>query len=367
MSRHLNIHQLVRSILIATTALSSSVAFAAESEVDDKRVKVMERVTVIGTQDRRSEIPGSASIVSKEKLQRYQYTDVHRALQETPGVTVQEEDGFGLRPNIAIRGGRSNRSADLTLMEDGILAAPAPYSAPEAYYFPQMDRMESLEVIKGTGAIKYGPRTTNGVLNMVTKPIPSKKQADILTEGGSFNTLRTGVTTGTSFENGGIMLNAFHKQTDGFKDIDFVGGNTGYNVQDVLGKIRLHTSPTAERYQELEVKLGGYDEISNETYLGLTDNDFAANPFRRYGASQLDQMDVGAWQASATHFIELSPDLDLTTSLYRNEVKRSWYRLNSAQLGGVSRGITAIFDNPIANSAYVNALQSANTAGGTRI
>jgi Fe(3+) dicitrate transport protein len=339
------------------TVLSSPV-YAAE----DKRVKVMERVTVIGSQDRREEIPGSASIVSKETLDRYQYTDVHRALQEVPGVIVQEEDGHGLRPNIAIRGGRSNRSADITLMEDNILTGPAPYAAPEAYYFPQMDRMQSLEVIKGTGSVKYGPRTTNGVLNMVTKPIPTKKQADVVAETGSYGTHRTGLTTGVNLENVGLMLNAVHKETDGFKDVDFIGGDTGYNVQDVLGKFRLSTDKSAEHYQELEIKLGGYDEISNETYLGLTAGDFHANPNRRYGASQLDEMDNTAWQAAATHFIELTPQTNLTSTLYHNEVDRSWYRLNAVRIGGVRRDIGTIFNDPTANAAYIAALQSANSA-----
>ncbi len=351
--------------LAITTALSGN-AFA-EEKTNNKRATVMERVTVIGSEDKREDIAGAASIVKKETLERYQYTDVHRALKEVAGVTVQEEDGHGLRPNIAIRGGRSNRSADITLMEDNILAAPSPYAAPEAYYFPQMDRMESLEVIKGTGAIKYGPRTTNGVLNMVTKPIPSDKQADVIAEGGSHGSLRTGLTTGTSFENGGVLLNAFHKQTDGFKDIDFVGGDTGYDVEDVLGKIRFNTGASAERYQEVEVKLGYYDEISDETYLGLTDNDFNATPNRRYGSSQLDEMDAKAWQVAATHFIEINPDLNLTTTIYNNELDRSWYRLNGVRVGGVRRDLATIFNNQTANAAYIDAIKSADTTGGTFI
>ncbi len=356
------------SVHVATLAITSVMTthvYAEEKKNPDKRVKVMERVTVIGSQDRREDIPGSASIVSEQTLDRYQTTDVHRALQEVPGVAVQEEDGYGLRPNIAIRGGRSNRSADLTLMEDGVLAAPAPYAAPEAYYFPQMDRMKSLEIIKGTGAVKYGPRTTNGVLNMVTKPIPAKKQADFVAEAGSYGSLRTGMTAGASFENGGVMLNAFHKETHGFKDIDFTGGDSGYDVQDVMGKFRLHSDSHAERYQEVEVKFGYYDEISNETYLGLTDDDFAVTPNRRYGSSQLDEMDVGAWQAAATHFIELTPDLDLTTTAYRNEVKRSWYKLDSVRIGGVSRSLSTIFDNPASNASYLSAIKAADTTGGT--
>ncbi len=347
--------------LLTSTSLTN-LSYAEESK---NRAKVLERVTVIGTQDRRQEIPGSASIVDRETFDRYQYTDVNRALREVPGVVIQEEDGYGLRPNISIRGGRSNRSADITLMEDSILTGPAPYAAPEAYYFPQMDRMESLEVIKGTGSIKYGPRTTNGVLNMITKPIPSSKQADFMAEYGSYGSFRTGVTTGTTVDNYGVMLNAFHKQTDGFKDIDFIGGDTGYNVEDYLGKFRVTTKPGAEYYQEVEMKFGYYDEISDETYLGLTNSDFYTSPHRRYAASQLDQMDANAWQSAATHFIELTPDLDLTTTLYHNTVDRTWYRLNGVSLGGTRRDIGVIFSNQAANAAYIDALRDEDGNGAT--
>lgn len=357
-------HKVIKVNMMALTAFAA-LSTAHAQEQDPKRAKLLERVTVIGTQDRREDIPGSASLVGSEMLETFAYTDVHRALRAVPGVIVQEEDGNGLRPNIAIRGGRSNRSADITLMEDGVLAAPAPYSAPSAYYFPQMDRMESLEIIKGTGAIKYGPRTTNGVLNLVTKSIPNQKQADIIAEAGSHNTYRSGITTGTNFANGGVLLNAFHKQSDGFKDIDFVGGDSGYNVQDVVGKFRLNTDESVDIYQELEVKLGYYNEISDETYLGLTDADFATNPNRRYGSSQLDEMDVDANQVSATHFAEITPDIDITTNVYHNKVNRSWYKLHSVTLGAVDRSLSAIFDDQATNAAYVTALQSDNTAGET--
>ena len=355
----------MKSLHFTTAALITLAANSSQAE--ETKTKILDKVTVIGTSEQLEKIPGSASVVKKETLERYQYTDVNRALREVPGVQVQEEDGHGLRPNIAIRGGRSNRSADITLMEDNILAAPAPYSAPDAYYFPQMDRMESLEVIKGAGAVKYGPRTTNGILNMVTKPIPNDDSLKIVTEGGSHGTYRGGVTAGTSTENVGILLNAFHKQTDGFKEIDFVEDESGYNVEDVLTKIRFNTSATSDIYQEFELKFGYYDETSNETYLGLTDDDYKRNPYRRYGSSQLDEMNVHGFHVAATHFIELDPSLNLTTSLYNNRIERNWYRLNSISVGGISKSIGQIFSDPITNAAYVNALKSDNSAGNTFI
>ena len=133
--------------------------------------------------------PGARNILTAEDLQQFGHTDIERMLRRVPGVSLQLEDGFGLRPNISIRGVPSERSARVMLLEDNIPVAPAPYSAPSAYYFPTAGRLAGIEVIKGSAAILQGPNSTGGAINMLTPGIPHSQQGsvmlDLANHGGS--------------------------------------------------------------------------------------------------------------------------------------------------------------------------------------
>ena len=124
-----------------------------------------------------SEVPGSMQRLSSKTLRKMSYADPIRTLHALAGVNVVAEDGFGLRPNVGMRGSGTERSSRITLMEDGVLMAPAPYAAPSAYYFPTIARMEAVEVRKGGSQIAFGPQTAGGALNLVSSSIPDQEVA----------------------------------------------------------------------------------------------------------------------------------------------------------------------------------------------
>ncbi|MEC7822169.1 MAG: TonB-dependent receptor, partial [Candidatus Neomarinimicrobiota bacterium] len=264
-----------------------------------------------------------SAVATELELKQFDDTDVMRVLGRIPGVYVQEEDGYGLRPNIGIRGTGLSRMEKLNVMEDGILIAPAPYASPAAYYSPTMGRMERLEVRKGSAQIKYGPFTTGGSLNYVSTSIPENKLTHVDLTLGSFGRNTLHIKHGDNEGKMAYLVQLFNDKTDGFKELDG-GGDTGYSKLDLLTKFRYMINDN----HAIEMKWSMTDEISDETYLGLTDDDFTSNPLRRYRATQLDEMDADHSQFVLSYATKLSDNISLSASWYRNDFARNWFKLN---------------------------------------
>lgn len=308
-----------------------------EAPVSMKPLLVLQSRTRLSEGVDRDLIPGSVHVIGSRTLEDRPvvFDDVHALLREVPGVNMQEEDGYGLRPNIGMRGTGVERSSKITVMEDGVLAAPAPYAAPSAYYFPVAGRMSAIEVRKGSSQIRYGPNTIGGALNLVSSPIPSTFSVMLDAGAGSDASQKFRARLGDSEEHFGWMVEGYRLRTDGFKELDG-GDDTGFDIQDYVGKFRLNTDLDAPVYQELELKAGFYDELSDETYLGLTDADFAVSPNRRYAASQSDVMDADHQMANLRHFVRFPSGVDLTTTAYFNAFARNWYKLQSVEGTNIS-------------------------------
>jgi len=304
---------------------------------------IEERVTVVGSYSELASLPGSAHVLTEVELQKQAYSDIHRILRQVPGINIQEEDGHGLRPNIGIRGTGVERSQKVTLLEDGVLIAPAPYAAPAAYYMPSAGRMEGVEVRKGSAAIRQGPYTNGGAVNLSSRAIPGERGGTLDVYAGDHGTAKLDATFGGSYERFGYLLETFQHRTDGFKELDG-GGSTGFELSDYLLKLRFNTRGTNGPYRELEVKLGRTDQDGDETYLGLTASDFDRTPYRRYAGSREDRISTEHEQVQLRYFVYLGDRLDWTTTVYRNDYFRNWHKNESVL--GVSNA--AVLADPLA-------------------
>jgi Fe(3+) dicitrate transport protein len=305
--------------------------------------------------------PGSAQVIRRDQLERFEYDDPGATLQQVPGVYVRGEDGIGLRPNLAIRGANPDRSKKLTLMEDGVLFGPAPYSAPAAYYFPLVTRMTQMRVVKGPAAIAYGPHTVGGAIDFISRPIPDGTRAAVDLAAGEYGYGKVHAWFGSGNEKLGFLVEGVHLTNTGFKELPS-GADTGSTRNDWMVKAAYTVDPDAKTKHRLQIKLSYADEVSNETYLGLTDADFRANPYRRYAASALDRMQNHRAGIVATHTIEGSESsYQIKTSVYRFDYHRVWKKLN--RLGAASPSTVLANPDDPANAAYYAVLTGQADSG----
>jgi Fe(3+) dicitrate transport protein len=275
-------------------------------------------VEIIGVPETLERIPGSGQIIDPKTLENTRPFTINEALRKAPGVHTRDEEGFGLRPNIGIRGLNPTRSTKLTLLEDGVPLAYAPYGDNASYYHPPIDRFERIEILKGAGQILFGPQTIGGVINYITPYPPATPGGFLKLMPGNRDYFNGHINYGGTWGDNGLLLDYLRKQGDGARD----------NVNSILNDLNFKAVLQMGSRQALTLRGNYYTENSDITYSGITQAEF--NNFGiRYNPFKNDEFEVDRYGASATHEVEVGKNSTLTTNLYGAIFQRHWWRQSS--------------------------------------
>ncbi len=275
-------------------------------------------------------LTGATSRIGARRLQEIGLTDIQKILQTQPGVYIRTEEGFGLRPNIGMRGTNSNRSDKLTLMEDGVLFGPAPYSAPAAYYFPLAIRAAGMDIFRGPAAMQFGPATVGGAINLKTHRIPSQGVDGAFDLAyGSYNTRKAYGRIAFAEKRFGMLIEGAHLGSDGFQtssiDID-----TGFKRTDLLGKLRLELPRHGLDEHHIELRYEHGRENSASTYLGMTAHEIENDPNGRYPTTANARFQWNRTGLRLTHRLSKA-SLHVENTLYRHTLRRIWTKINGIE------------------------------------
>jgi Fe(3+) dicitrate transport protein len=273
--------------------------------------------SIVGPRAELDRIPGSLEIVGRADLETSRVFTTSEALRKVTGVHAREEEGFGLRPNIGIRGTNPTRSSRVLLLEDGIPLAYAPYGDNASYYHPPVERFESIEVLKGSGQIAYGPMTVGGVVNYLTPLPPARPTGRILGSFGNREYVNGHATYGATAGRLGYLFDYMRKQGDGSRE----------NIHSALNDVNAKATITLAQGQLLTLRGNYYSEDSNITYSGLREDEYRANPRQNPFANDFFYVDrVGS---SATHTWAAASSVVTTTNVYASGFHRDWWRQSS--------------------------------------
>ena len=293
-------------------------------------------------------IPGSATLISPSLMVNTQPLTGNEVLRKVTGVHVVDEEGIGLRTNIGIRGLDPDRSRTVLMLEDGVPIALAPYGEPEMYYTPAIDRMKSVEILKGSGSILFGPQTIGGVINYITDDPPAEQRTNLNISGGSEGYFLGEASYGTTLDNIGVNFNLLHKQADKI-------GVTHFDVNDITAKVKFQLSEKSRA----GIKIGAYDEISNSTYIGITQTMYDKGDYFTVIAPN-DKLDIRRYSASVTHDYFFSENAYLRTTFFGYTTSRNWLRQDFSR-NSVTNGTGAVFgDTTVANGAVYMRNSTAN-------
>ena len=278
-----------------------------------------EEVTIIAEV---ADLAGAGAVISNEDLQKAMDTDIQKILTAVPGLYMRTEEGYGLRPNISIRGTAIERSAKVTIMEDGVLVAPSPYTSSAAYYFPTTGRIHAVEVLKGPAVVSQGPQTIGGAINLISTPIHEVSSGRFVQELGENGMTRTHAYYGGTQGSLGALVEVHEHSSDGFDKIANVGGDTGFDKSDLMFKARYSSGNHSLTYKMVDL-----DESSDQSYVGLSQASFKANARLRYGATAYDEMMNEGDQTSLSYVGEFD-NFDVVFTSWSNDYQRDWFKVS---------------------------------------
>ncbi len=292
----------------ATVLFASRVAFA-------QGAPPTEEVRVIGDRaEDLQKIPGSGTVVSAKDIARAAPVEISEMLRRVPGVQVRQEPGAGGRLDISIRGVESGRSRRVLVLEDGVPISLNPYTEPDMYYAPPVERMRGIEVVKGSGNILFGPQTLAGTVNFLTLAPPDHRRIVTDVDGGTYGYLRGLASYGDAVGDTRWVVQALHRRGDGFRGL-------GFDSTNVLAKLGFATGENGRA----TLKLGFHRDDAGSDDVGLTAGMFQRDP-RTRSLSPQSRLVLDRYDASLTHEAELGERTKLTTLAYAYRTARIWRR-----------------------------------------
>jgi len=321
------------AVAVATTLLP--IAAIAESKIE--REPPMPVIEVVGKSlEDISKMTGSVVLVDREQLELIQPLSTEDALRRVPGINAKSEEESSIVSNIGIRGLSASESKSL-ILEDGVPVAPGLFIGNERYFNPRIQRMEGIEVLKGSASLRYGPSTIGGVINYKTKT--PDDGVLVSARVGSFDAREATIEAGGRSESGDAFAGivATHAESDGFMD-------KGYDMDDIMAKagIRFNDAHT------VGMKFSWHENDANISYRGLLLNDYNAG--HTYNPAPDDWFLSDRIGFDLNHEWTLSDRATLQTLVYWSEVTRDYWRYGVNTSASNAAGRWVYTDNLTGNN-----------------
>jgi Fe(3+) dicitrate transport protein len=198
---------------------------------------------------------------------------MRQVMAKVPGIHVWESDGSGIQIGISARGLSPNRSWEFNVRQNGYDISADPFGYPEAYYNPQLQAVQRIEIIRGHGSLQYGPQF-GGMVNYILRngsEINKPFQVEMQQTAGSFGMINTYNAIGGETKKFHYYAYFDRRSADGWRENSRYYTNSGFGT--FTWRLNDKLSLTAEVMK---------NHINSRQPGGHTDATFAADAEKSY-------------------------------------------------------------------------------------
>jgi Fe(3+) dicitrate transport protein len=304
------------ALAVATLILGTSASQADESAGKEQRKTIpMPVIEVVGKRVNDSKrLTGSVVLMDREQIEAIQPLSTEDALRRVPGINIKSEEETSIVANFGIRGLSASESKSL-ILEDGVPVAPGLFIGNERYFNPRIQRIENIEVLKGSASLRYGPSTIGGVVNYQTKT--PDEGVLISARAGSYGMQEMSIEAGATSDSGDAFMGvvATHADGNGYMDKD-------YDMNDVMLKAGIAFNDQ----HTVGLKVSWYENEANISYRGLLLEDYEKGATYNPAPDDFFLTDRNSFDLS--HEWILNDTATLKTLAYYSEVTRDYWRYN---------------------------------------
>lgn len=271
-----------------------------------------------------SETPGAAARLTAEQLAALRPYTLHDAFAFISGVRTIDDDVLARRSAIGIRGAPARRSRKTLLLEDGTPINFSSYLDPSAHYTPPMERLESVDVLKGAGHVLHGPLNNHGIVNFRNKRATEAPRTDIELAGGNLGTFKRHLMHRRTEGDVGLVFAYTGANADGSFDVE------GFQYDDFYASANWQVN---DRH-ELGMSLTWLRERSNYDESNLTPQEYAVAPRRKLGrfAQEYNNFALDYFKADFSHDVSLSDSLSLSTRVFATDADRPRFTVDPDEI-----------------------------------
>jgi len=206
-------------------------AFAQETEEKEEKEVVLEEVVVTATREKRemSKVPANVTVITEKDIKNSNAKTILDLLRTEEGIVVKDLLGIG-KAQVDLRGFGETGPLNTLVLVDGRRVNEIDLSGVDWTQIP-LDRVERVEIVRGTGSVLYGDNAVGGVINIITKTPVEKLTARAGTIFGSYGRFREEASLSGGLENIVGSLFVSYDSTNGYRD------NNEFRTRDVGGKI----------------------------------------------------------------------------------------------------------------------------------